>query len=343
MAKISVIIPCYNVSAYIDRCLTSITTQTIGMHLLEIICIDDASCDNTWEKLQQWEQRYPEHIILIHNDSNCRQGTSRNIGLNYASGDWISFIDSDDWIEPDYFEKLYTIADRTSSDIVACQAVRDSSTNLSFLENRKTVKEDRYMVIDTLEKRRLFIVLKSMDCVAWGKLIRKSLLLDHQIFFPEHLTYEDTYWGSLLHIYTEKVYFLEETLYHYFVNDTSTVLQTDSEHHLDLLTVQMILWNEWNKRGLFELFKEELEYDFLYSCYLRFLKIIVFRYRQPSLSLFVLLQKLIRERIPDYSTNYYMKEIEQPEFYKMLFQFISLPMNKESFRELTTYIKTIGM
>lgn len=343
MAKISVIIPCYNVSAYIDRCLTSITTQTIGIHLLEIICIDDASCDNTWQKLQQWELQYPDQIIIIHNDSNCRQGTARNIGLNYASGDWISFIDSDDWIEPDYFEKLYTIANKTSSDIVTCQAVRDSSLNLTFLDNKKTIKEDRYMIINTLEKRKLFITLKCMDCVAWGKLIRKSLLLDHQIFFPENLTYEDTYWGSLLHIYAEKVYFLEETLYHYFVNESSTVLQIDSEHHIDLLTVQMILWNEWEKRGLFEFLKEELEYDFLYSCYLRFLKIIVFRYQQPSFSLFTLLQTLIRQRIPDYSNNYYIKEIKQSDLFEILFQSILLPMNKESFGEFTTYIKNIGM
>ena len=82
-----------------------------------------------------------------------------------------------------------------------------------------------------------------MEYVAWGKLIRKSLLIENTVLFPEHLTYEDTYWGFLLHMYTEKVYFLEETLYHYFVNENSTVLQMNSEHHLDLLTVQLMLWN----------------------------------------------------------------------------------------------------
>ena len=109
MSKVSIIIPCYNVSEYIDRCLESITVQTIGVDNLEIICVDDASTDDTWDKLQQWEQRFPEQIILIHCKTNGRQGTARNIGLEYASSPWISFIDSDDWIEPDYFEKLYTI------------------------------------------------------------------------------------------------------------------------------------------------------------------------------------------------------------------------------------------
>lgn len=343
MAKISIIIPCYNVSSYIDRCLTSVTMQTIGMDAMEIICIDDASTDDTWQKLQQWEQQYPKQFITVHCDTNARQGTARNIGLSYSSCEWICFIDSDDWVEPDYLEKLYSIAQMTNCDIVTSPLVRDSSSTLSFFENRSTGKEHRYMVIDTSEKRKLFIILRSMEYSACGKLIRKSLLTDYQIFFPENLTYEDTYWGSLIHLYTKTVYFLEYKLYHYFVNPHSTVLQTNSEHHLDLLTIQLKLWNEWGRRGFLESFKEELEYDFLYSCYLRFLKIIVFRYQKPPFSLFLLLKNLISDRIPDYSQNYYIRQIEQPEFYQILFQAITLPLNKESFREFTAYIKTIGM
>lgn len=343
MAKISIIIPCYNVAEYIDRCLNSIISQTIGLEALEIICIDDASTDNTWQKLQQWEHSYPEQILLVHCDNNARQGTARNIGLSYASSLWISFIDSDDWIEPDYFEKMYSIAAKTECDVVTCQAIRDSSTTLSLLKHKRTGKDDRYMVIDSVEKRKLFITLRSMEYVAWGKLIRKSLLIENTVLFPEHLTYEDTYWGFLLHMYTEKVYFLEETLYHYFVNENSTVLQMNSEHHLDLLTVQLMLWNEWSRRRFLTVYKEELEYEFLYSCYLRFLKILVFRFETPPYSLFLLLQKIMNQRISNYSDNLYIQQIEQPEFYHILFQAITLPMNKDSFKEFTNYIHTIGL
>ena len=342
MAAISVIIPCYNVELYIDRCLTSITSQTIDLSLLEIICIDDASTDNTWKKLQEWEAEFPENIMIIHCDENGRQGKARNIGLQYSSAPWIAYVDSDDWVELDYFEKLYSLALQTECDIVTCQFERDSAAELSFLSDRETGKADRCMLIDTWEKRKLFIVLKSMDALAWGKLIRKSLLMDHQIFFPENLAYEDTYFASLLHLYTEKVYFLEEKLYHYFVNENSTVLQTDSGHHLDLLTVQVILWNEWKRRGFLESFKEELEYDFLYSCYLRFLKVIVLRYQVPSFHLFSLLQSLISERIPDYSKNLYIQQIEQPELYQMLFRTIMLPMNQNTFCDFVEQIKKIG-
>ena len=70
MAQISVIIPCYNVASYIDRCLTSIVSQTIGINALEIICVDDASTDDTWQQLQRWEQDYPEQILLVHCSEN---------------------------------------------------------------------------------------------------------------------------------------------------------------------------------------------------------------------------------------------------------------------------------
>lgn len=343
MAKISVIIPCYNVSDYIDRCLTSITSQTIGIDPLEIICIDDASTDDTWNKLQQWEQKFPEHMILVHCDSNGRQGTARNIGLQYASSPWIGFIDSDDWIEPDYFEKLYQITCQVDCDVVVCRSVRDPSTSLTYLEEKLTGRENRYFVIDTTEKRNAFLIFRSMEYLAWGKLIRTSLLTDNNICFPENVTYEDTYWGALLHQYANKIFILEEKLYHYFVNQQSTVLHTNSNHHIDLLTVQSMLWREWNRRDLFKLYKDALEYDFLHSCYLGFLKIIVFRYETPSYSLFLLLKEFIKEKIPEYQNNFYLQELEQSPFFIALFQAISLPMNKEEFMEFSQHIKTIGM
>lgn len=343
MAKISVIIPCYNVSEYIDRCLTSITNQTIGIEALEIICIDDASTDNTWNKLQQWEQQFPKQIMLIHCDSNGRQGTARNIGLSYANCPWVTFIDSDDWVEPDYFEKLYQITVQKDCDVVICQSERDSSIFLSYLKDRGTDKESRYMVIDNIQKRKTFLLLQCMEHLAWGKLIKTSLLIENNIFFPENLTYEDTFWGSLLHFYVQKVYFLEEKLYHYFINSNSTILQAESEHHIDLLTVQSMLWREWSYRGFFDLYKDVLEYDFLHSCYLRFMKVIVFRYQKPSYSLYLLLKSLILKKIPDYSQNYYINNIKQPELYNILFHSLSLTLNKDEFSQFAAYIKSIGM
>lgn len=338
MAKISVIIPCYNVAPYIDRCLTTITRQTIGLDALEIICIDDASTDDTWQHLQEWEQKYPENIMLIHSDTNARQGTARNIGLQYASADWIAFIDSDDWLELDYFEKLYSVTLIGDCDVVSCQNQRDYSTEMTFFEDRSTGKENRFMLIDTVEKRKLFFNLQSAGFAAWGKIIRKNLLVDNRIYFPENLAYEDSYWGPLLHFYINRVYLVEEKLYHYFVNRQSTVLQKDADYHTDWLTVQSMKWHEWEKRGFLFDYREELEYDFLCTCYLGFLKILFLRYTVPSYSHYLLVKEIMLQKIPDYRQNRYIKE-GLDDFYLLLLESLLLPMSKAQFLQLAEHAK----
>lgn len=343
MAKISVILPCYNVSAYIDRCLTSIINQTIGVDALEIICVDDASTDNTWQKLQDWEKKYSQNIIVIHCDENGRQGRARNIGLSYASCEWVGFVDADDWIEPDYFEKLYFIATNIKCDIVGCAIDRDFSSNLSFFDNRKTGKDDRYMVIDTVEKRKTFLVFQSMGANCYGKLIRRSLLLSHQIYFPENLAYEDNYTASLLHLYTSKVYLSEEILYHYYVNPNSTVLKKQADYHPDLLTVHSHLFREWNRRGFFELYHDEFEYSFLVSCYLPMIKILVLRYEIPPYSLYLFAREFVLNKFPSFENNIYLKRKVHSEFYNLMLVSLKYPLSKSEFIEFAKSVKTIGL
>ena len=343
MANISVIIPCYNVEKYIDRCLTSVTKQTIGMDSLEIICIDDASTDGTWEKLQKWYEQYPEHILALHLEKNSRQGTARNIGLEYATAPWISYIDSDDWVELDYLEKLYNITTQRDCDVVMCQHGRDTSTTLSFFEDTSTDKESRMLRIDTVERRKQFIFLNSANSYAWGKLIRKTLLTENAIYFPEDLAYEDILWGTLMHMYIEHLYILEERLYHYYANESSTVLKRNEDHHVDFITVQMKLWNELQNRGFFRLYAQELEYNFLISCYLGFLKVIVRRYENPSYSLFMLLKEFVLERVPDYKANYYIAQNILPPNQSILLEALNLPLSKEDFKAFAGQIEAIGI
>lgn len=339
MADISVIIPCYNVAAYIDRCLTTITSQTIGINSLEIICIDDASTDDTWQCLQVWEQRYPDQIILIHCDENGKQGTARNIGLQYASAEWIAFVDSDDWVELDYLEKLYFFSQKSNYDVVLCQNERDFSTSMTFFQDRKTNKSNFSMLIDTIEKRKLFLYLQSMTYSAWGKLIRKSFLTQHEIYFPENLAYEDCYWGPLLHCYAQRVFFIEEKLYHYFVNSSSTVLLKDADYHVDCLTVNYIKWKEWEARGFLKNYREELEFDFLCTGYLGFMKVLFLRYVDSPYAFYHLAKELTTQFIPNYRLNPYIDQ-GLDEFYHTLLESLLLPLNQTQFMQLANYAKT---
>ena len=118
MEKVSVIIPCYNVEKYVEECLDSVINQTIGIDNMEIIIVDDCSEDGTMEILQRYEQQYPDQILLVKSEKNARQGAARNIGLQYVSGDYISFVDADDYISRDMYEILVNVIRKTGSDIV---------------------------------------------------------------------------------------------------------------------------------------------------------------------------------------------------------------------------------
>lgn len=321
MRKVSIIIPCYNVAAYIDRCMASIAAQTMGMDNLEIICIDDASTDDTWLHLQKWECLFPEHILLIRQEVNRRQGTARNIGLQYASADWIAFVDGDDWLEPDYLELLYRPVTKYSCDVVCCEAERDfSDTLVYFNEKDRGDGEDQYLVADTDEAKKGLIAASIVGEAAWGKIIRRKFLLDFQIFFPEDLTYEDHYWVPMLHIYVTEVYRIPKKLYHYFVNRHSTILVKNTDYHMDWVTVWLMKWKEYSRRGLLRDYREELEYDCLQDA-VGLIKMLILRYDEPSFSFFQLVREIVQEQVPDYQENKYVEDLTgiYGEFLKALY------------------------
>ncbi len=319
MRKISVIIPCYNAESCIDRCMTSVVGQTMGMDALEIICIDDASTDDTWSCLQRWEQIYPDHILLVRQEVNRRQGAARNLGLSISSAEWIAYVDADDWLEPDYLEQLYTSVVQTTCDVAVCGWRSDRSDSLVYfgqgLESQK-----QYVTVDTKELRKQILINKSLSIAAWGKLIRRDFLVDHGIYFPEGLTYEDEYWMPLLHIYAVNLCFINKPLYHYFVNDSSVLHSENMDYLMDWLTVQSMKWADYHKRGILQEFREEMEYDLLYST-VNLLGRIIYGHDRQSFSYFRLLGEFVRKCVPDYRMNRYMEKFSKGQhmFFNMLY------------------------
>ena len=100
MKKISVIIPCFNATKYLPKCFMSLVQQTIGIDQIELIFVDDASTDEdaTWNMLQEFERAYPESIKILKLEENMRQGGARNVALQYATGEYIAFVDADDFV-----------------------------------------------------------------------------------------------------------------------------------------------------------------------------------------------------------------------------------------------------
>ncbi|MBO4899300.1 MAG: glycosyltransferase family 2 protein [Lachnospiraceae bacterium] len=339
--KISIIIPCYNVEKYIDRCLQSVIDQTYPAECMEIICVNDASTDNTLDLLKAWEQRYPDNICVVDCEVNGRQGRARNIGIEYATGEWIAFIDSDDWIEKDYLSSMLDASE--GCEIVCCRLGRDSSDSLSYFEKPQTGQADRELVFDNDDKRREMLVLATLSFSAYCKLIRKSFLVENSLFFPEGLAYEDIYWGTLIPYYVSKVRFVEKALYHYYVNPGSTVLAGDAGYHPDMLTVNLMVQEELRRRGLFQKYRDEIEYNFLYTCYFAFLKVLALRYSKPEYSLYRLLREITLEAVPDWHNNRYIRNGDIKEFHLILLELLDKDIDKTAFLQVLEAIRKAGI
>lgn len=335
---ISIIIPCYNVEEYVDRCFDSLLAQTIGFDKLEIIMIDDCSTDHTWDKLAAIEAAHPESVMIIHCDENGHQGRARNIGLQYASAPYVGYVDSDDWVEPDMYEKLYEKITAHKCDIAMCRGWREAASSGLVPAPKLTGESDRILEISTVEKRKVFIACESIGCVVWDKLYTREFLLQNNIFFPEQLAYEDHFFSTLLYFYATRVYILEERLYHYYVNPASTVLSPNATHHFDILAVDMMMWAECENRGFLNEFRKELEFQFLTLCYLITLKTISLRLTKVPYDFFLELKEETLKRVPNYHDNPYIKDY-LTELNQVLLQLLDLPISEQDLNDVCNSIR----
>lgn len=303
--QITVIIPCYNVEAYLDRCMQSIVEQTIGISCMQVILIDDASTDGTLDKMIRWQAKYPYQIQLIHNVVNRRQGTCRNMGLQRAIGKYVAFLDADDWVEPDMYEKLLTVAAIGECDVVNCDNSKDKTFRYwTTLCEKYTGKIDRLILIDHEEDRCRMIASNLLGTYVVTKLYRRTFLEENNLHFPQDVLYEDIYWMALLNCCVKKIGMVEERLYHYYMNPDSVSRIRNKEVNRDICKVNNLLWKEYQRRELLsgEL-KDALSYEMLCTYYLTAVKMIFLRYDEIPYDFFYQVQKDILEMIPDYATN----------------------------------------
>ena len=336
---ISIIIPCYNVENYIDRCFASLLAQTVGFDRLEVILVDDCSADHTWDRLTAIEAAHPDSVMIVHCDENGRQGRARNIGLQYASAPYVSYVDADDWVEPDMYEKLYDRMTACDCDIVMGQLWRDSGQPGQSLPPKLTGQADRLFEIDTAEKRRTFNACASMGYIVCNKLFRRDFLLHNDIFFPEQLAYEDHFFLVLMYFYARRVYVMEERFYHYFVNPASTVLSPDASHHRDVLTVNKMIWAECEARGFLTDYRQIMEYLFLTLGYLVAMKMLSLRMTRVPYDFFLELKEETLRRVPDYRANPYVGEYVT-EFDRIQLSLLELPVSEADLNSVCDAVRT---
>lgn len=203
---VSIIIPVYNVQDYLPECLDSVIDQTISSR--EIIIINDGSTDKSYEILKEYKKRFPELIII--NQENSGISETRNVGLRLAKGEYVGFVDSDDFIKSTMYEKMYKVAKQGNCDIVICNYILYDE-----MQSTKAVKEfDEDGNIDKIEVLKKFL-LNDVKAYAWNKLYKRELFTENKIVFPSFVVCEDTPAGFLLFAQAKKISVIEEPLYYY--------------------------------------------------------------------------------------------------------------------------------
>ena len=215
--KVSVIIPCYNVEEYLSDCLLSLIGQTFKD--IEIICINDGSADNTLDILNEFAQKDSRVIIL--NQNNNGVSAARNKGIEISKGEYITFVDSDDWVSENYIEKLYDAITQNNSDIAASTIIRWRKNHQKY---RVHYTEEK--VFETLEDKIKTCSIPKC-CYIWNKLYKTELVKNHK--FSEGVYFEDMLWIPEVLKQSGKLVTVPNINYYYRVNKSSIVKKKPSD------------------------------------------------------------------------------------------------------------------
>lgn len=214
MAKVSVIVPVYNVEEYLSSCLESIINQTYRD--MEILCINDCSTDESMAVLKEYQQK-DARIAILENEKNGGLAYTRNVGIKRASGEYILFVDSDDMIVPDLVESCIDVA--AGNDMV-CFDYQQVAADQAVITRQYAYR----MREGSYSGEEFFMESVRTDSIifsAWSKLFRREFLLENRISFYEGILYEDMLFSFQCLIKAKMIYSLDRQLYKYRVRSTS--------------------------------------------------------------------------------------------------------------------------
>lgn len=263
IADISVIVPIYNVEEYLEECLDSILNQT--KKDFEVIMVDDGSTDSSGEIAKSYAENYPNFHYLYKENGGL--GCARNYGVEHSDSKYIIFMDSDDKISEDLYEKMFNAAEKNNSDLTICNVARCNSKRAWASSLHKKAFTDIDENTHITKNTNLFY-----DTTSWNKLILRSFYKENNFAFPENILYEDIPVTIPMHFKANNVSVVESAYYYWRVRDgvTKSITQTtdDFTNLYDRISIlkmvdKFIADNKIDKKYLTEWQIKELQIDFI--------------------------------------------------------------------------------
>ena len=260
MKKISVIIPVYNAEEFLGRCIESVINQTLKD--IEIILINDGSNDNSQKIIDTYKMKFP-NIIKSKTIKNSGASNARNIGIEMAEGEYIGFVDSDDYIDKTMYEKLYNKSKKENSDIVVSGYFVEKRKNIRAYQNGHMEQYDK----NILENPNIFIYGVPY---LWNKIFKRSLILENNIKLDNDLDiFEDLNFVYKVYIKANKISKVNEPLYYYIKENESSLTSKFSDKFFDIFPAIQKLKRFYKENDVYEELEDHLIYIALNHMYIR--------------------------------------------------------------------------
>lgn len=294
MIKISVVVPVYNAERYLIKCVNSIMNQSFK-EKYELILVNDGSEDHSEDIINKKIDEFGSDRIVKVNQKNGGQGKARNAGVRVARGEYITFVDSDDYIDKEMLKDLYERAIQEKSDLVICDYIEE-------IEENKIYKKSLYKELEDINKE--YILTVAGPC---SKLIKRSLIEENDLYFPENMIYEDLAIMPTLGAFASKITYIKKPYYYYYIRNNSSMRQIEYNSKLkDIFKAMELLEKKIIDTDLKEKYLEELE--FLYIQHLLYAgtgRFINFKEGSDDIKR---IHDIMIEKFPNWKKNkYYLK------------------------------------
>ena len=293
MPKVSVIVPVYNVEKYLGRCLDSLVHQTLQD--IEILVINDGTLDGCQKIIEEYEKNYS--CVKGYVKENGGLASARNYGIQRASGEYLGFVDSDDTVELDMYEKLLQAALDQNADLVVC--------DLEYVWEDGSKAPERMAGLAEVEGKDLRSRLFASPLFAWNKLYRRDFFLNSGLEYSVGKWYEDIPVTVPLFALASKVAYVPEVMIHYLQRGTSIMGSGYDQRMYHIFDQMKTIYAYYQEHGLLEKYREEIEYLFtehlmLYGAF-RFLR------TEHAEELCAESFKIMKEMFPNYRKNTFLK------------------------------------
>lgn len=313
--KLSIIVPVYNMAAdnKLTFCMDSLLQQNLEDY--EIIAVDDCSTDKSLSILKSYEEKNPDKVKVIHSQVNRHQGGAKNLGIRAAAGDWIGFIDADDWIDPDMYRLMLQKADETGADMVGCDLnlVNDHTYEIGDVIEANG-SNDQSGVLDHDRKKSL--ILDGGRLVV--KIYKRETIIQKELFFPENIFYEDNAMSNSYLLTAGHYEYIPKPWYYYYQHDASTVHSFSLAKCEDRMEAGRIMIREAKRLGFYDEFKTELEYMFTQLFYVNTIFTYMPCVKPTKLQFVKAITGEMKETFPEFLNNSYYNERTGAEEKKLI-------------------------